>query len=294
MTRSILVALLVLAACGSKPAPPPPQVDGLVLVDGGREPRRIARYVLSKQVVVPLELAMDVDLKLGDRGGALPTLVMNIDIGTEDVHPDGNARTRTTIKAATARDRTSTTVPTEQLARQAAALPGLAVVATISPAGEIVDARTEMDGKAVPLALQAQISSLQQNLEQLAMPLPTQAIGPGAKWRYRKTIDVNGAQLVTMTTVEVVSFVDKSLGIALATEISGADQQATRDGLTVYIKRIRGTGSGKGTIDLSRMTMTGERTMKVQFDLVAEGRTAPLDMTVAMRVAPPQGAQSAP
>lgn len=291
----IFVASLALVACGSKSAPPPPAVDGLVLLDAGREPKRVARYVLSKQVVVPLELAMDVDLKLGDRGGALPTLVMNLDIGTEDVQPDGNARTRTTIKAATARDRAQTTsVPTEQLARQAASLPGLAVVATVSPAGEIVDARTEMDGKAVPLALQAQISSLQQNLEQLAMPLPTQMIGPGAKWRYRKTIDVNGAQLVTVTTVDVLAFVDKSLEIALATEISGADQQATRDGLTVDIKRIRGSGSGKGTIDLSRMTMTGERTMKVQFDMIAEGRTAPLDMTVAMRVAPPQGAQSAP
>lgn len=290
----IFVASLALVACGSKSTPPPPAVDGLVLLDAGREPRRVARYVLSKQVVVPLELAMDVDLKLGDRGGALPTLVMNLDVGTEDVQPDGNARTRTTIKAATARDRAQTSVPTEQLARQAATLPGLAVVATVSPAGQIVDARTEMDGKAVPLALQAQISSLQQNLEQLAMPLPTQMIGPGAKWRYRKTIDVNGAQLVTVTTIDVLAFVDRSLEIALATEISGADQQATRDGLTVDIKRIRGSGSGKGTIDLSRMTMTGERTMKVQFDMIAEGRTAPLDMTVAMRVAPPQGAQSAP
>ena len=44
--------------------------------------------------------------------------------------------------------------------------------------------------------LQAQITSLQQNLEQLAMPLPDQPIGPGAKWKYRKTIDVNGASYV--------------------------------------------------------------------------------------------------
>lgn len=288
MDRAIALLALLVVACGEPSAPPAdPAVDGLVLIDAGREPRRIARYQLVMQAVAPLQLALDVDLKLGDRGGPLPTLVLDLDVNTDDLDADGTARTRTTIKAATTRDRAGAAIPTAQLASQVAALPGVAILASVTPDGRIVDARTELDRREVPVAAQGQLAQIQHNVEQLAMPLPAQPIGVGARWKVRRTIDVGGAQLVTMTTATVTAFDEHALAVALATEISGADQHAQRDGITVELKRITGSGTGTAVIDLTRMTMTGERTLRVAFDMVAHGQTSPLAMTTSMRVGPP-------
>ena len=53
------------------------------------------------------------------------------------------------------------------------------------------------------------------------------------------------------------------IAFTLASEIHGADQTVTQNGLSVEMKDVGGTATGKGTIELTKGIATGE----LHFDL---------------------------
>jgi hypothetical protein len=55
----------------------------------------------------------------------------------------------------------------------------------------------------------------------------------------------------------------------MRTEARGDDQRATIDGTPVDVTKIRGNGTGKGVLDLSRMVVFGEQSVELGFDVKA-------------------------
>lgn len=259
----------------------------LQIVSAGNEPRRVLRYQLAKGTTQALELAVDVSVTADDMGGAMPTMVLALSVAVEDVLPYG-AKLRATVVDAAARDRDDTRVDPDVLSGPLALMKGLAITATLTPSGRVLNSKIELGDKQLTGAAKAQFAALASSFDQLLMPLPDRAVGVGAVWRTSRAIEQNGMKLTAVNSVELTAIDGDKLSFAIDTQIHGDDQTVKQDDLSVEIKDIVGTGEGKGTIDLETLAITNELTSQLRSAMQATGETAPTKMTMAIatRVTP--------
>ena len=293
MTAIALAASLA-CACKKQPAEPPPAPrQGIELVSSGAIPHQTLRYQLTKGVTTPLELESDAEVSMGPIQRVLPTSVVRIEIGADDVLADGNAKMRTRVLGASSRGRPGATVPTETLDAQAAVLGGLEITGTLTPRGRFQDTRLASGGKDLPEKTVRQIEQMLKAAGDVAMPLPEPGVGVGAIWRFRKDVVLLGVKLETITEVELTAVDGPRVTYLLRTEVKGDDQTANLEGLEAKVTRIRGGGTGKGAIDLGRMAMTGEQEVELSFDVAAMNERTTAKMRLVQRTKAP-AAQGAP
>lgn len=291
---SIAVAI-VLLGCG-KDAPPKatPEPDGVRVLIAGAEPRQVLRYHVAKRTTNQVVLELDVDIDAGGQGGPLPTLVMTSEMVADEVLPDGSTKLRTTITSVTARDRPGSPVSAEQMADQTSQMRGLVLRGTLTPEGMLREMKVDTGGKLLPPGLTTQLDTLSKSFEQVAMPLPRAPVGVGASWIHSKTFDQSGMVMTTTTTFTLTAIEGDRLSFLSATLVSGKDQSVTQAGTTIELKNISGKGSGKGTVDLSRMIMTGELVAEFGSDMAAQGETTRMGMKMTTRLAAPPPPASMP
>jgi hypothetical protein len=273
-------ALVAATACKHDATPPPAAVaPDLELLSPGAVPRP-ARYHLAKGQTAALELQTEMTISVGGHDNAIPALVMQLDLATVDVATDGTAKVRTTIANAT------TVGGPPQLQERLGELRGIAIAATLSPDGKLHDAAADLTGKKLSPAVTDQMQSLTQSFEQIAMPLPLEPIGVGAKWRTKRSLKQGGMSLTTVTTIEVNAFDGDHLGFTMKSELTGPDQDVETPGGKIHMRDIRGSGSGHGTIDLAKMAMTGEIATSFHAEMASSERNEPLDMTIKLTTRP--------
>lgn len=317
MRIAIAAALACAPACKGKeketPTETPAQVptQGIELVSAGATPHQSLRYQLTKGMKTGIELESDADVSMGEIRRVMPTSVLRMEISADDVLPDGTAKVRTRIVSASARERPNTTVPVETVNAQAMLLGGLELTGTLTPRGRLQDTRLAGGTKDVPEKTVRQIEEVLKTTGDVAMPLPDPGVGVGAVWRVRKDVVLLGVKLGTITEVEVTAIEGPRVAYRLRTEVKGDDQTADIDGLSAQVTHVRGGGTGKGVIDLSRMAMTGEQEVEMSFDVSAMNNRTTAKMRLAQRArsaipppaggsggsagsTPPQGAQRAP
>jgi hypothetical protein len=288
MKRAVLAVLAVLA-CKQDAAPPPPPVHepgDVVVQSAGAEPRRTLRYAIAKGTKTTVDLTLDSEVHAGEMGGALPTLVVTLELEVEYVLPDGGMRLRSTIRDAVAHDRDGAKVSAIAAENALAQMRGLVIAATLSPEGKVSSAQVETTGKNLPEALAAQLHQLTGSFDQLAMPLPREAVGPTAKWTSKRQLDLDGVAVTSTSTIELVSITDTRVAYKMTTALAGPDQQVTRQGLAMDVTKLSGSGSGEGTVDLARMATTATFEQKMHSEMAAAGETTPLDMTMKIELAP--------
>lgn len=288
MKISPLAAALILAACSSKEAPPAatPSPDGVLVLGAGSEPRQVLRYHVAKGTTNLVDLALDVDIDAGGQGGPLPTLVMTSEMTADELLPDGSTKLRTTITNVTARDRAGSAITAEQMAEQTELMRGLVLRGTLVPEGMLRDLHVDAGGRVLPPGLTAQLDTLSKSFEQVAMPLPRTPVGAGASWQHSRTFTQSGMVMTTTTTFRLIAIDGDTLTFESATLVGGADQTVTQGSATIQLSKISGKGSGKGTVDLSRMAMTGELLAELGSDMSAQGETTRMNMKMVTRLSP--------
>ena len=270
MNRTAIV-LLAVAACGkadkSPPVSPPLTPSTVELVKPGAEPRAVLHYALAKGVKTTIELAVDVELAASGMGGPVPTLVMTMEIGADDVLPDGRMLVRSTVAKVTARDRTGSKISSDTMAQQAGLLVGIGVVAKLSPNGTLSDAHLDFGAQHLPPEMQDQLGSLTKGFERVALALPDVAVGAGAVWRTKKEIEESGAHMTATTTIEITAIEGSLISYTRTVDVTGPDQTIQQMGVAVTMKNISGKGSGHGKLDLSRMVLDGEMSDELHQEL---------------------------
>jgi hypothetical protein len=286
MWKPVILALL--AACpsssGSKLQARGADPAAVSLLYPGAHPWGVVRYSLAKGAKVAIELALDMSLTSGGQGGAMPTMVFDLDLTIEDVAPDGSYTFRSTIAGVSARDRDGTKYPASALAGKLDAMNGVSIVGTLRADGTMVNPRMDLGGKSVPDALAAQLSSLTQSLERIATPLPTAPIGVGAIWKTTRDVDQSGLKVATSSTVMVSALDHRTLTFDVASEMHGADQQIQQKNVTIAVSHIAGVGSGHAVVDLSRLAMTGDFASAFHADMSADGQSEPVDMQLTIGI----------
>lgn len=299
MHLRVLLLTIFLLACKKGDRDTQSHSTDLQIVSRGAEPRRQLHYKLAKGQTQKLDVAVDMNITAGDMGGALPTIVMSLSVSVEDVLPVG-AKLRATVVDMRAVDRDETRVAANALTGPLEMMKGIVLTATLTPNGRTFGTKLDTGDKQLPDTAKAQLAALASSFDQLMMPLPDVAIGVGAVWRTSKPIEQNAMKLTAVNSVELTALDGDTLSFALDTEIHGDDQTVTQAGMTVEIKDIIGTGTGKGSIDLRTLAITNELTTQFRSEMQTPGEPAatPMRMDMTMRVSPPSAtsdaAQAAP
>lgn len=285
--RLLLIALAVMGCKKSddedgKTIRPP----DLQMINTGSEPRRVLRYQLAKGNAAKLELTSDVEAHADDIGGPLPTFVMDLAITAEDTSSAG-AKLRTTVIDMQAREKDESRVAPNALGGPLDGMRGIVLTATLTPTGRLRDSmivtKPENGGKPPPKGLETPLAMLSSSFENVAMPLPDEAVGVGAMWRSSRALEEQGMKLTAVNTVNLVSINGDQLAFDLETEIHGDDQTVKQGDLSVDVKDITGTGSGKATVDLKTLAVTSEVSAELRSAMQSPGETKPTQMRMAIK-----------
>ncbi len=283
--KSLVVAALVLSGCHASEQKSPPKKPEVDLLGSGAEPRQVIAYALPKGTHTSVELAMDVTVSAGAQGTTLPTFVLTLDEEVVDVLPDHRMKLRTAISDAAVREREGS-LSAAAVATPLEAMKGVAITATLAPDGKISEAALDLGTKQVAPAEQQQLDSLTQSWQDLAMRLPTEPVGVGAKWRSTRQVRRGGMATVSTATVEVTKLDGSKLGYTVAIDTTGADQTITESGAAIDVKHIHGGGKGTGTVDLATLAISGELALELASDMSAQGQDTPMKLTITMTTTP--------
>jgi hypothetical protein len=284
VTRIVLLAVPLAGCRKSAEAPPaPPPVQGVEMVRYGAMPHQPLRYQLTKGVKTAVEMEIDTDVSAPTFQRTMPTTVTVMELGADDVLPDGNAKVRTTILRASARERPGAQTSVEAANAQGTMLSGIEITGTLTPRGKILEPRL-VGGANLPPGAAEGLSELVARSEEVAMPLPEPGVGVGAIWRVRRDATQLGIKMETITEIEVTAIEGQRVTYALRTEVKGADQHAMIEGVDVAVTNVRGNGSGKGVIDLGRMAIFGEQSLELGFDLAAMKESGSVKMRTVKRL----------
>lgn len=289
MNHRLLAALVILvAACeGKNEKEAKIEPPDLQMVSAGNAPRKQLRYHVPKGTSQALEVSIDMSLRAGDMGGPIPTILMSLLLGAEDVTPDGSIKLHTTIVDVTARDREESKVSANALSGPLEAMKGIALTSTLSPTGRMSRPQVEGD-KQLPADVATQLNALTSSFENVMMPLPVEPVGVGAVWRSSRELDQSGMKLTTVSTFSITAIADDKITYMIETTLHGPDQQITQAGTTVEIKDITGAGGGKGTLQLDKLAFDSELNADLRSKMVAPGETdaTQMMMTTTMRAHP--------
>ena len=281
----ILLLAVPLAACRKSAEAPPalPPLQGVEMVRYGAMPHQTLRYQLTKGVKTAVEMEIDTDVSAPTFQRTMPTTVTVMELGADDVLPDGNAKVRTTILRASARERPGAQTSVEAANAQGMLLSGVEITGTLTPRGKILEPRLAGSANLPPGTAEG-LSELVARSEEVAMPLPEPGVGVGAIWRVRRDATQLGIKMETLTEIEVTALEGQRVTYALRTEVKGADQHAMIEGVDVAVTNVRGNGSGKGVIDLGRMAIYGEQSLELGFDLAAMKESGSVKMRTVKRL----------
>ncbi len=105
--------------------------------------------------------------------------------------------------------------------------------------------------------LKQMVRQMSKSLEQLASPLPAEAVGKGAKWRVSSSSDFSGIKVNDISTYELASWQDGVASVNVSIEQQANPQNITSPqlppGTTLTLKSLASQGRGSTTMRLDRL-----------------------------------------
>ena len=271
-------------SAAAEPAVKTTQV-GITVLDAGVEPRRPLRYHLAKGATKSLQLSIDIDMDFpGQFSGPLPTMRMIGDLAFGDTQPDGSTAMTMTMHDIHLADRPGAPPAAELLQKRLGGLEGFVLRGDLSPLGAMTNVTTE--AKNVPPDLRGQLDQMTSNLQQIALPLPPEPLGVGARWDLEKQAQQAGMRLTTITHFTVVKLDGDVVTFHTAVEVKAPKQSIQQDGFTIDVEALTGGGSGDGTVDLATFALSGTSSNGFHAEMSAAGQKTSMGTTMTMSMAP--------
>jgi Family of unknown function (DUF6263) len=105
--------------------------------------------------------------------------------------------------------------------------------------------------------LKQMVRQMSKSLEQIASPLPAEAVGKGAKWRVSSSSDFSGIKVNDISTYELASWQDGVASVKVSIEQQANPQNITSPqlpaGTTLTLKSLASQGRGATTMRLDRL-----------------------------------------
>jgi hypothetical protein len=264
LKRAFAALLVVLAASGccqsAEREERAPVAFQLALLDDGREPRRPMRYPSDPPPPQKMSLALRVAMKMEVPGSPIPPVAMPglrllVDISAHD--RDDSVRYEFTVSDA---DLTGVDAAHPSLVAAMRKGVGTLVGATGSLTVDPRGFQRELS-IGLPAGLGQELTQFMNSarlaIGQMAVPLPEEPIGVGAKWQVEETIAQDGIQVRQKTYYELLAMDGPRLQIRTQTVQAAEQQKAALPGLpsgvSAKVLSLRGAGAGESEVDLRRL-----------------------------------------
>ena len=265
MTRMLTTLLLVVPTLTTASPPPQPVVT---LLDAGAEPHRQLRYQIPEgqkealQLTIGLSTAQNVD---GEK-----TRTQLPDVHFEASVQVGKAPTTGGTHAELSLD-TIRVLEGEKgvqqgtlgtLRRAWKGVVGAKVQMQLSNRG--IPARIAMKlGHPVPDAITEPMQGVLEALRQLQIPLPEEAVGPGARWTLKREMKTGGIAVERVTTYRLTEATGSRIRVELSESASTTQTAFPMEGLpkgmTVRLERVGATGAGSAVSDLRQVVPSSSK-----------------------------------
>lgn len=238
----------------------PPQIE---LLNPGSEPRQQLRLKPTLNVkeitLMTIKLGMEMSIK-GEplRGVKIPTAVITIETQATKIDANGDIHYQFFYtNADVMSDTVNNSTELESMRSKIKKMVGLKGYL-------IMDSRGFNKGGNFILppgsdnSFKQMVEKTSQSIHQLTMPLPTEAVGIGAKWRLSSSLNSNGINVNNIAIYELMSFQD-GLAIVNARVEQQAKPQTLNSppilpaGSSVNLKSLASEGGGQSTIRLDKL-----------------------------------------
>jgi hypothetical protein len=302
--RIAIALALVVAACGHRDAPSPTTVDPgsaaaavstlladaaiaakprlagsmtIQVADLGKEPKQLLRYHLPVGPAAKLVFTIGADF-MGQR---VPTLTLTTSTQVTSVDPDGTMHLRITIDGITARDEHDPAAATMLTSRLAQTI-GATLTATLDTTGAVNDLHLAL--AAGKTADETDVSMLSQSFSYLAVRVPSDPVGVGARWTHSVSFHGGGLNSIATTTMTVTALAGDTVTLALSTDIGGPKQTVADDAGTIDVQGIAGTGSGTVTVTLGTLATHAQMSSQLRAAFAAAGSQDQTDATMTLGI----------
>ncbi len=138
----------------------------------------------------------------------------------------------------------------------------------------------------LPPQMKQAMQSAERSMEQLASPLPRQAVGVGARWQTKQVITENGMHLEQLVTYKLVELHGKTGKLTFEVVQKGKPQSLTLPGMPAkaHLDRYKASGSGTMTFDLDRLVPTSTVSLSAAYTMsvTAGGKKQTIDTKLSM------------
>jgi hypothetical protein len=261
------------------------------LLEAGAEPRAVLRLHPKAGDKQKLEttLKMDIGIKVAEMESPpmkMPAMKMTLELTIQSVSPQGDIAYEIVATDASATDEPGVMPQVaEALKASLAGMKGASGKGTFSSRGLNKGTEFKLPAGADPKTQQTS-EQLKEAFSNFAVPLPEEAVGPGAKWEFRMPVKSQGITIDQIATYQLVS-VESDRVITKSTIAQRAANQKISNpampGLKLDLTKMTGTGSGGVTFDLSRLAPL-EGTMESQSDFSMAMNTGDQKQSMTMKL----------
>jgi hypothetical protein len=234
------------------------------LLEPGAEPRKVLRLHPKPGDKQTLAMTMKIAMvtKIGEMEPPaikLPAIKMTLETTVKGVAENGDISYEMVISDAGISDEPGVTPEiAEAMKGVFVGVKGLSGSGTTSSRG--VSKRLEFKAPAnvTPQASQF-VDQMKDFYTQLAVPVPEEAVGPGAKWEVKMPLKTQGMTIDQTAAYEVISIEGESLTTKSTIAQQAANQKIQNpamQGMKVDLIKMTGKGTGEHTFDLANLLPT--------------------------------------
>jgi hypothetical protein len=183
----------------------------------------------------------------------LPPIRILLEVTTKEVTPEGDISYETVIREAGIAQDTNSTANAQanaMLSGLIASFKGASASGTVTPSGVQKALKINLSEAASALPAGGAREQLQQLFGEIALSLPEEAVGTGAKWRVTKPSNVQGIRLVEVATHHLIKAEDGRLRVESTAENKATGSQRVQN---VEVTRLDVKTSGELTLDLTKL-----------------------------------------
>jgi len=170
----------------------------------------------------------------------------------------------------------------QQMNAQFALLKGTQLIESVTPYGEVANLQLKDPSRLNPAVL-GLIQSLKDGMTNAFIPLPSEAVGVGAKWKSTNTITATGMAITQTNEVELLSLEGSKAEVKLTFAQSAPAQEIKDPRLPpeakIQLLSLKGGGTGTMKLDLDKVLVDGLVDLSMNVETKVDGPMVPAPQT---------------
>lgn len=287
MKKSLFVGclLLLVAGCG-KPSSTPVSTDSpsktaqlsqdtketaktpsaaqskVQVISTGAEPRQQLRFTpaANTKQTVQMTMNMKMDMSVDGQTRSMNSPPMKMTMVAEVTKVDANGDIHANFSYSDADVVADASMPpqaVEAMRAQLKKIVGLGGSMVIDSQGNTKDVKLNLPEQLDPNS-KPMVQQMVSSLKQVSSPVPTEAVGVGAKWKVPNSLSVNGMTMNQVATYELVELKDKvaTLQVNMEQQAEGGQKMSPPGlppGASINLKSLNSQGNGKIAIAMNQI-----------------------------------------